>query len=382
MYRTIPAMLTEPAHGSANRFQDGRSPTPRWLSILFLLTCGGLSMTSSTATAAEPDAKPARELTFLPLEDNGRCQTVLTVAENEVAMPFRLPAEPFPYRSQWEYDQARVRKYLITFPSPMKTEIEVNNTVHAEYFQPAGSEKKPAVVVLHILGGDFLLSRTIANHLAQNGIAALFVKMPYYGPRRDPKSPRRMIAKDPYETVTGMTQAVLDIRRAAAWLQQRPEVDSQRMGITGISLGGIMSTLGASAEPRFRNVGIVLGGGNFASFLWTAPLREAREFRERWLQMGHTQAEFFEVLEKIDPVTHGPRLHGRRMLMVLARNDEVIPPANGLALWEALNKEPELVWLNAGHYSAIYYLPREIVRLEQFFRRSTTGSCPADLPVK
>ena len=58
-----------------------------------------------------------------------------------------------------------------------------------------------------------------------------------------------------------MTQAVLDIRRGAAWLAARPEVDSEQLGITGISLGGIMSALGASGEPRLKNVAVFLGGG-------------------------------------------------------------------------------------------------------------------------
>src|SRR5690606_11936745 len=118
------------------------------------------------------------------------------------------------------------------------------------------------VVVLHILGGEFALSRMTANSLAREGIAALFVKMPYYGERRSRSSPRRMISRDPHETVEGMTQAVLDIRRAAAWLAARPEVDKEKLGVTGISLGGIMSSLSAAAEPRFRKVAPYLAGGN------------------------------------------------------------------------------------------------------------------------
>ena len=72
----------------------------------------------------------------------------------------------------------------VTFPSPVVTPFEANNTVHCEYFQPKRAGKHPAVIVLHILGGDFPLSRLFCNRMAQQGVAALFVKMPYYGPRR------------------------------------------------------------------------------------------------------------------------------------------------------------------------------------------------------
>ncbi len=57
--------------------------------------------------------------------------------------------------------------------------------VHAEYFAPVGfGPKRPGVIVLHILGADFPLSRYMAARLADRGVAALFVKLPYYGERR------------------------------------------------------------------------------------------------------------------------------------------------------------------------------------------------------
>jgi hypothetical protein len=55
------------------------------------------------------------------------------------------------------------------------------------------------------------------------------------------------------------------------------------------------------------------------------------------------------------------------VLMIEARNDEVIPPESARALWESIGREPDLVWLDAGHYSAIRFLPQELVRLDRFF---------------
>ena len=48
-----------------------------------------------------------------------------------------------------------------------------------------------------------------------------------------------MVSLDPNETVRGMTQAILDIRRGTAWLASQEEVDADQLGIMGISLGGI-----------------------------------------------------------------------------------------------------------------------------------------------
>lgn len=305
-------------------------------------------------------------LSFADVPDTGTVRFEPAPQEDRVPPRFRLPANSFPYEAEYVRSSGPVRVYNVRFPSPVKTDVECNNTVHGAYFQPAGPGPHPGVVVLHILGGEFALTETVANSLARKGIAALHVKMPYYGERRSPDSPRRMISRDPRLTVVGMTQAVLDIRRAAAWLAARPEVDPGRLGVTGISLGGIMSALSAAAEPRFKKVGIVLGGGRLGDAVWRLEHREADAFRKRWIAHGGSRESFVQTLRPVDPATYGELLRNRRVLMVAARHDEVIPRDSTLALWESIGK-PDLVWLDAGHISAVLYLYGEIERLGKFF---------------
>lgn len=309
------------------------------------------------------------DLKFTVVAETGAAKFVPSPAEKTVPSQFRLTEHEFPFNAGFLRQQAAVRVHRLTFPSPVTTHVPENNTVHAVYFQPAGPGPFPGVIVLHILGGDFLLSETIANHLAQHGIAALFVKLPYYGERRGKNSPQRMVSRVPAEAVSGMTQGVLDVRRAAAWLGSRNEVDARRLGITGISLGGIMSALCAAAEPQFQNVAIYLAGGKFAEFIWAHEHEMAAEFRKGWLAAGGTKESFSELVGRIDPATYGHLLKGRRVLMVAASHDEVIAPKSAEALWESMGKEPKLIWLDAGHYSAAKFLPRELVRLDLFFNK-------------
>lgn len=306
--------------------------------------------------------------TFLDLPNSFEVTFEPTEQEKDVPERFQLQRHTFP--SQIEADKTRgpVRAFKVKFPSPVTTESEANNTVHGEYFLPAGEGPFPAVVVLHILGGEFPLSQVMANSLAHKKVAALFIKMPYYGERRTPGNRRRMISRIPEQTVEGMTQAVLDIRRAAAWLRARPEVDQTRLGITGISLGGIMSALSAPAEPTFQKVAIYLGGGNLAEILWELDHSEARQFRGQWQEQGGTRESFINLMEPVDPANYGHLLHGRDVLMVAAREDEVVPPAATLALHQAIGPHAKLVWLNAGHVSSAKFLLGEIVRIQNFFQ--------------
>lgn len=321
-----------------------------------IITASARANDAAAPLPAAGDVPADGEVVFAPTE-----------AEPEVPERFRLQRHSFEYEAEFARTSGPVRVYKVRFPSPVETEIDVNNTVHAEYYQPAGEGPFPGCVVLHILGGEFPLSQMVANTLARKGVAALFVKMPYYGERRAKDSPRRMISRDPHETVEGMTQAVLDIRRAAAWLGARPDVDEDRLGVTGISLGGIMSALSAAAEPRFRKVAIYLGGGQLAEALWALEHEDAEEFRARWSADGGTRESFVRTLRPVDPVTYAHLLKDREVLMVAARHDEVIPPASTLALWKAIGTQPELVWLDAGHISAAVYLYGEMQRLGRFF---------------
>ncbi len=320
-----------------------------------------LILASATATRAEQE-------TFVPVPESGRAEFVPTKAESTVPQRYRQAKQEFPFETEYERSSGPVRIYKVRFPSPIKTEIEINNTVHAQYFQPEGQGPFPGVVVLHILGGDFPLSQMIANGLARRGVAALFVKMPYYGERR-PKTPRRrMLSPNLDETVAGMTQAVLDIRRAATWLEDRPEVNGEDMGVMGISLGGIMSGLSAAAEPRFKKVAMYLAGGNLHAAIWDSGLSELKDHRAQWKAAGETRETFIKKMAEVDPITFADCLKNRDVLMVNAKNDEVIPRECTVALWKKIGTAREIVWLDAGHYSAAWYIVGEMERLGRFFQ--------------
>lgn len=274
---------------------------------------------------------------------------------------FEFSQRPLPRVSE------ELEMFELTFPSPVATEFPENNTVHCEYFRPAGKDSAPAVIVLHILGGDFELARAFCHALAHRGSAALFLKMPYYGPRRPASGNRRMISTDPRETVAGMTQAVLDIRRAAAWLATQPEVDSNRLGIFGISLGGITGALAATAEPRLENICLLLAGGDIGRVGWESP--ELAHVRKAWSEGGGTREEFLKLMQQVDPVTYGANVRGRRILLLNADRDEVIPKSCTESLWKAFG-EPEIQWYSGGHYSVIWHLFSGVNRVTGFFAQA------------
>lgn len=286
--------------------------------------------------------------------------------ETNVPSHFRLPESDFTFQQEFLPGSSRkLELSLVTFPSPIETPHENNNTVHCEYFRPLAPGKHPGVIVLHILGGDFELSRLCCRQFAMNGVASLFVKLPYYGPRAQPGVKREMISASPQETVEGFTQAVVDIRRGAAWLAAQEEVDSDDVGIMGISLGGITGSLAFTAEPRFEKAFIMLAGGDVAQIGLNSP--EAAALLGNWKSQGGTEASLVEMLKPVDPVTYGKNAHGRKVIMYNATQDEIIPRACTDSLWKSFG-EPEIHWVEAGHYSVARFMFDALGRATRLFQ--------------
>jgi len=290
--------------------------------------------------------------------------------ESSVPERFRLGSDVYSYELSPVLTESRYTVSRLRFPSPITTPDVENNTVHAEYFAPLGGQgRRPAVIVLHILGADFPLSRYMAARLADRGVAALFVKLPYYGERRPARgapSTKRFLSSDIERTVTAMRQGVCDVRRAASWLASREQIDADRLGVTGISLGGIVSSLAASVDPSIREGVFLMAGGDLSRILWTMP--EGAGFRAWWTESGRTQADLKALTDPFDPMFYANRLAGKKVLMIAGNVDEVVPPASTLVLWEAAGRPP-IRWYDCGHYSAAGYLLPAIRQTVDFFAR-------------
>lgn len=289
-------------------------------------------------------------------------------AESSVPDRFRLEPAVFSYELEPVLSTSRYSVSRLRFPSPVMTADPENNVVHAEFFRPIGSgPRRPGVIVLHILGADFPLSRYMAARLADRGVAALFVKLPYYGERRPASGgldAKRFLSADIERTVTAMRQGICDVRRAAAWLACREDIDPGRLGVSGISLGGIVSSIVVAVDPSIREGAFLLAGGDLSTIIWQMP--EGKSFRARWIESGRTLADLKALTDPFDPLAYASGLKGKRVMMMAGKVDEVIPPASARALWEAAGRPP-ICWYDCGHYSAVGFLLPGIRLTVDFF---------------
>lgn len=274
-------------------------------------------------------------------------------AKTSIAERFRLADYRGEYNLNLRYDlrHSGVTVYNLTFPSPVTSDVPENNTVYAEYFVPKGAGKHPAVLVLDIMQGNQLIARGEAMWLAQNGIASMVVLLPHYNQRRAPGSKVKLVSPDIVRTMDGIRQAVLDCRVACAWLAARPEVDADRLGMVGTSLGSFITAITSANEPRIKNVCMVLGGGGLVDAYYDHP--KAKPVTE-WIDLLGGKRLVKNLIAPVDPLTYAAQLKGKNLLMIAAREDEIVPPKAASQLWEATGKQ-RIVWLDAGHITAAFY---------------------------
>jgi dienelactone hydrolase len=320
----------------------------------------------------------------------GTARSALAVTDSEVAEvaadlrafdPASGEAEPFAWTLEpgdlaWEGE----RVYLLRFPTPRPTPFEANNTVWCRFYPArdlAPGARAPLAIVLHHLGGDFSAEAILADFLARSGVHALEVEFPYYGPRKPAQgNPRRLARGDPGIAVELFRQGIADVRRATDWALARPDVDPERVGTVGISLGGIIGSLTAGVDPRLKRNVFIIAGADLATIL-LHDSREMREVRAYCAEHGIGRDELAEIVRPIEPARFAHRIDRRGALMLNALEDEVIPRPATDALIAAIG-EPTVHWYPTGHYTVTLFLLDLFQRCRDHFLAPALPGLPAE----
>jgi len=134
------------------------------------------------------------------------------------------------------------------------------------YVYPKRAKKIPAILLVHGGGGSAHLSR--AANWARRGYAVLAIDLPGKGQQRassrstgpDMSVPVLLRTK-PDLTYNYLVHAVAATRNAITYLSQREEVDSQRIGMVGLSWGGVITLLTNGQDKRLKTAVNVFGAG-------------------------------------------------------------------------------------------------------------------------
>jgi dienelactone hydrolase len=231
--------------------------------------------------------------------------------------------------------------------------------------RPSKSEgRRPAVIALHGTGGTKEGMRGLLEELAKKGFVAIAIDARYHGDRAGG-------AKGASAYVEAITRAwrakpgeaqehpfyydtCWDLWRTVDYLASRDDVDPARIGMIGISMGGIETWLAASADER---IAVAVPAISVQSFRWSldheawqgraATIKGAHDAAAKDLDHERVDAEVCRALwNKIIPGILGPfdcpnmvRLFaGRPLLIVNGEKDPNCPIGGSRVAFEAAER--------------------------------------------
>jgi hypothetical protein len=258
---------------------------------------------------------------------------------------------------------AKKKQYIVNrveFASALN--VFGTENIKIDYYVQRKEGKFPTVLILPIAGGIDFCVKGFARHFASNGFNCAAVH-------------NRDIDLDDVESAEQvenyLRQTVLDSRQVLDYLVEREEVDRNKLGCLGLSLGGIKASLVSGVDERLKCTVIGLAGGSMADVALLSKEKGVKDYMRGLTEMGISpEAIRIELSDKVvtDPLRLAEYTNARNVLMYIAMFDRVIPRKCGDKLWEAVGK-PEVVYLFSGHFTSLLYLPYAERSSLNFFKR-------------
>jgi len=212
------------------------------------------------------------------------------IAQKPTTGPWDMKAlQSAEVKPEWGKDVGKARE--VYYPGePFKGKP---TRVFAYYAKPAGEGPFPAMLLVH--GGGGKAFRDWAEHWSARGYCALAMDLAGFGPAGrladgGPDQSDDTKFKDfDAETAKDMWtyHAIADVIRGHNLLRSFPEVDKDRIAVTGISWGGYLTCIVAGLDDRLKAAVPVYGCGFLhENSYWLAGRFEKAtpERRKRWVE--------------------------------------------------------------------------------------------------
>lgn len=224
-----------------------------------------------------------------------------------------------------------------------------NLTAWARWIRPDGKARPTALVYVHgwLEPGSWIEEATLFPVWSKGlPVDLVHVALPFHGPRK----PREALfsgelfwTADLVRSMEGVRQAVADARALVGWLRAQ---GYERVGVTGISLGGAIAMLLACVEPLPDFVVPIIAHLELESAVEQAPiLWRMKQDLERW---GVDQEQRRDLFRRIGMSSALPKLPPERQLWIEAREDAYIDAVLAEAQWRRWG-EPPILWIEGGH---------------------------------
>jgi cephalosporin-C deacetylase-like acetyl esterase len=227
--------------------------------------------------------------------------------------------------------------------------------------RPKRERKYPAILLQHFLGGkkDDQMMMVLLGMLAARGYLVAAIDGRFRG-EREKDMPLPKAIEEALRSGKGhpwLIDTVFDMLRTIDYLVTRPDVDPERVGMAGISEGGIETWMAAAADERIRVVAPVIGVTRFQNIVDQASGAAGAAYRKSFedalqayaLQVGEKEVNERVVrkaweqllpgfMDRFDAINLVPLIAPRPLLILSHEKDEIIPLEGARQVFEAAQK--------------------------------------------
>ncbi|MHB2026336.1 MAG: alpha/beta hydrolase family protein [Elusimicrobiota bacterium] len=282
------------------------------------------------------------------------------LAGASAAGPLDYSPAPFPSTVTERGRTSEGTRYLVKFPTALKSPFKANNTVWGHFFAPTGpaGRRYPCILVLPVMAApNIWIENQFMKRFRRDGFAVMWIEMPYQFHRVPAPlvpSGQVFLARTARQLAFNFRESALDARRALAWLKTCRGVDAGRIGIFGISLGALVGSAVYSVDTTPKYAVFLLGGADFPDLVERSAM--TKSFMRR---LSITPAEIAKSWPGLDPLDYRAKNKGKPVFLMNGWFDDIIPRANARKL-KAAFPDSRQVLVPFGHYSAIvnlFWLP-------------------------
>lgn len=210
-----------------------------------------------------------------------------------------------------------------------------NNVVHAQHWRHDDGPHPTLCVIHGFMGSPYLFNGLFFSlpWFYRSGYDVLLYTMPFHGSRAEKGSPFSgygFFANGFSGFAEAMAQAVHDFRSIIDYLEF---TGVDRIGLTGMSLGGYTSALIASVDDRIQavipNVPVVAPDQTVDEWF---PANKVVQLRSL---LSNTDSELTKAATRFSsPLNYEPLVPKDRRLIITGLGDRLAPPEQAEMLWE------------------------------------------------
>ena len=249
-------------------------------------------------------------------------------------------------------------------------EYRATDTVWARWLRPDGTRRKDCLIYVPgwLEPGSWIEEAFVFPRFTRElNLDVLHVALPFHGPR----NPRSALFSGEYfwtadlvRSFEAVRQALFDTRAAMGWARRQ---GYERVGVSGISLGGSLTMLLACLDPVPDYIIPIVAHLRLAEAVENASIlwRMKRDLE----RFGIHEAERRRIFTRLGFDSATPLLPPDRQLWVEAREDAHIDPKLVQAQWEERGRPP-IHWISGGHMTFPLHLAEITRSMRDFLDRN------------